>query len=313
MATDRLSRRILRRSLLTSLTVHVIALVVLTVLMHSVLFGPGQTLLLAVGTAEPFPEPEILVTTEWVMPPDASDILALESAPFAESDHAIEAVAPEVCWLDAPHRSDNPPSTPQSSTEGASFFGTAALGDQFVYVVDISPSMNIGWGRGPGQISRLIRALAELRASIERLSPGQSFYVVLFNGETRRMFDDESVLPRALPATPENKRRLNAWLASVRTGESTDPRRALQLALKMRPSALFLLSDGRFDQQATSVFELIDRQKGARTPIHTIAYEDARSCRDLEQIARLTGGEYRFVPPPAHQIGQLPAPEQRTH
>lgn len=307
MASDRFSRRALRRSLLVSLAMHLIALLLMTVLCQRAGFGSNQSLVLNAETTEDFPEPEILLVSDLLVPPDAEDHPVFDGGDlFASSEGAAGSVSLEPVLPSGADRSDDSapaeessPAAAESSGQGALFFGEMAYGDQFVYVVDTSSSMNIGWGKGAGKVSRLIRALAELRESIERLSPSQSFYVILFNGETRRMFDDKATVPRALPATPENKRRLSDWLASIRTGESTDPRPALKLGLSMQPSALFLLSDGIFTGPETSVLEVIKRHNPGHAPIFTIAYEDARSCQAMERIARLTGGEYQFVPHPS--------------
>jgi hypothetical protein len=300
-------RRSIRRSLLASLAFHAIMLLLLTWLVHSVAGGPDGLLLIKAGSAETFPQPEVLLVSEIMLPPEANDDQAFNSDPFAPAEDAVAEDAIQVASIEpsrvsAHDSSETTPIEEPNSAEGASFFGTSAQGNQFVYLVDISPSMNIGRGRGASDVSRLIRALAELRASTERLSGSQSFYVILFNGQTRQMFDEPSVAPRALPATPENKRRLNDWLSTVRTADSTDPRRALQIALNMRPSAVFLLSDGIFDVPEKTILDIIERHNRDRTPIHTIAYEDERSCRTMLRIADFTGGEYQFVPAPAQDI-----------
>ncbi|HWB14245.1 MAG TPA: hypothetical protein VG826_33770 [Pirellulales bacterium] len=312
MIADHSVRRALRRSLLASLAFHMIMLLLLTWFFHSVAGGAGGSLLIKIGTTEPLPQPEILLVNELMLPRDADENQAFDSDPFAPAEDpvvhdAIQVASMETSLVSAHDSSETTPIEKPNSAEGASFFGTLAQGNQFVYLVDTSPSMNIGRGRGASDVSRLIRALAELRASIERLSPDQSFYVILFNGQTRRMFDEQSVAPRALPATPEHKRRLNDWLSTVRTGESTDPRRALQLGLNMHASAIFLLSDGIFDVPEATVLEFIQRHNHNRTPIHTIAYEDERSCRTMLRIADWTGGEYRFVPAPSRDGVELSA------
>jgi hypothetical protein len=249
--------------------------------------------------AESPAEPDVLTLSEPVNPTDADTSLTYESEPTAASDHAIEARPPELASLRGSEGSRVFTNKGPVAAQGASFFGTVAEGDRFVYLVDNSPSMNIGRGRAHGDVSRLIRAFGELKASVERLAPGQSFYVILFNGQTRRMFDDHSTPPRFFPATPSNKLRFEKWLASVGTGEATDPLPALRMGLDMRPSALFLLSDGLFDVKETTLVDFIDRHNATGAPIHTIAYEDERSCHTMWRIAYSTGGDYRFVESPA--------------
>jgi hypothetical protein len=305
------SRFAVRRSLLVSLFAHAAAVLVLAALLQPAGSGRSPPLALEVSSVERMPEIETLVMSDSLLPPDAGSLLSeSESDPFADSGAGAGLLSPESSWPDSHNGLDAEAASRRGSGPGASFFGTVAHGDQFVYIVDISTSMDQGQGASASEGSRLVRALAELRASIDRLSERQSFYVILFNGQTRRMFDDGAVFPQFLEATAENKQRLNEWLATVRSGASTDPREAIRLGLGMQGSALFLLSDGEFNGQQTSintdllngnpgVFDVVDRHNRSRTPIHTVAYEDKANGKVMEQIARSTGGAYRFVPPHA--------------
>jgi len=186
---------------------------------------------------------------------------------------------------------------------GAEFFGTVAYGDRFVFILDNSTSMSYG-GANAQTGDRFARASTELLYSIERLTDQQSFYVILFNGQTRRMFDDASLVADPLPATRENKDRLRAWLAGVPLGPSTDPRDALRLGLTVRPSAVFLLSDGEFNENNTglitdklAVQEVVEQFNDGRAPIHTIAFEDPVNRGTLAGLSAQSGGQHLFVPP----------------
>jgi hypothetical protein len=66
-----------------------------------------------------------------------------------------------------------------SRLDATLFFGTEARGDRFVFVVDNSSSMKGG---------RLEMAVAELRRTIDALSPRQSFYVIFVSDQTYPMF-----------------------------------------------------------------------------------------------------------------------------
>lgn len=309
MTTYRSSARAIRRGVLFSFMAHCTSLVVLAALLQPLGSGRDRPLALEVTTVEPLPEPQMLIVSEALVPPNAGERLTDSDTDLsALAGEATDVVSSEVRWPTGLGGSGTAVTGQRGSGPGASFFGTVAHGDEFVFVVDMSTSMDHGQGASASEGSRFIRAVAELRSSIERLSDRQSFYVIFFNGQTRRMFDDDALVPQPLPATLENKRKLNDWLAEVRTGESTDPREALRLGLGMRPSALFLLSDGEFNGQQSrlnagilngnpSVSDVIDRHNRGSTPIHTIAYEDKACSKAMEQIARSTGGEYKFVPP----------------
>ncbi|MEO1526793.1 MAG: hypothetical protein AAFX06_15260 [Planctomycetota bacterium] len=187
-----------------------------------------------------------------------------------------------------------------SNAEGASgsFFGISAEGHEFVYILDRSSSM-----RG----SRYQRAASELIRSVSELSEQQSFYVFLFSKNTVRLFGTRAE-PACVPATEENKERLRRWLGKTAPDGNTDPRDALYQALKLQPSAVFMLSDGEFTEDAPvriagsltgSSHELVGNlaQLSSRglAPIHTVAYEDPKSKVNLQRLATLTGGTFRYV------------------
>jgi hypothetical protein len=177
----------------------------------------------------------------------------------------------------------------------AEYFGTVARGDRFVYVLDRSGSMSGG---------RLERAAAELLRSLDQLQPDQSFYVVLFSDGMLRMFDDADEPPRMLPATPENRQRLRKWLGSINADGGTQPKDAIRFAISLRPSAVFLLSDGEFNGMTsrTDLFgadspagKILDGSQAV--PIHSFAYEDPAARGNMQTLAALTGGQYRYIEP----------------
>lgn len=102
-----------------------------------------------------------------------------------------------------------------------------------VYAVDASGPM----------VTSLPLVLAELRSSVDRLSPEQSFSVVLFREPNRAEEMGTQVFSSTLvPATSEHKQQLAAWLETVRPGGRSDPLTGLDRALSLRPNVVFLLS-----------------------------------------------------------------------
>jgi hypothetical protein len=185
----------------------------------------------------------------------------------------------------------------------ASFFGTEAYGNRFVYVLDVSGSMMARSGK------RLERAVVELLRSIDSLYDDHEFYVIVFGYTTRLMFDERGLFPAPVAASLENKQRLRDWLAELSTLEGTDPRDALHIGLTMRPHALFFLSDGEFNgrertsmfgKSRTSVDDIVSSAmpEDGRIPVHTIAFEDRTSERAMRKIAEATGGIHQFVTAP---------------
>ena len=225
-------------------------------------------------------------------------------------------IASPLGSLPVSSREHSPPSGPSllgedDGTGSASFFGAVANGSRFVYILDVSPSMNHREGQ------RLERAVLELLRSIDPLTAEQSFYVIVFGWQTRRMFDDGAAIPETVPATLKNKRALRSWLAGLTTLVGTDPTQAVKTALGMKPSAIFLLSDGEFNRPgrrrgsggvARSVINAIRRARSDRIPVHTITYEDRAGERAMDRIASESGGLNRFVRAPA---GMAPASRRK--
>lgn len=185
----------------------------------------------------------------------------------------------------------------RSGSARGSFFGIDAGGHEFVYVLDMSGSMK---GR------RFDRASEELMRSVEQLGPHQNFYVLLFSSGTLQLFGGSEYLPKPVGATTENKERLEKWLTTSFKGGGTDPREALRIAMRMNPSAIFMLSDGEFNgQEQQKQEQLLGGNADAfsivaaasyKTPIHSIAFEDRRSRENMKRLADMTEGEFRFVP-----------------
>lgn len=77
-----------RNSLLTSLAIHLIALLLLAILSRAagLGFGRGGTLVLVAETAEEFPQPEMLLVGEWVISLAAAEDRATEDVPIAPAD-----------------------------------------------------------------------------------------------------------------------------------------------------------------------------------------------------------------------------------
>lgn len=84
-------------------------------------------------------------------------------------------------------------------------------------------------------------------------------------------------------------------------GNNTLPLTAVRFALKMKPDAVFLLSDGEF-QDSTDTYlraaNLIHEDDGRVHPkivVHTICFRSLAGAGMLKLIAAENGGTFRFV------------------
>jgi len=112
-------------------------------------------------------------------------------------------------------------------------FLESASGDEIVYVIDTSGSMDG---------DRYQRVAAELIEAIHSLKATQKFNIILFStGAT--LFHQDSLVA----ATKETKAAAGQWLKRQYCGGGTDPTQALEFAIRMRAKKIVVLSDGEFD------------------------------------------------------------------
>ncbi len=167
----------------------------------------------------------------------------------------------------------------QAATE---FFGIGGYGQKFVYVVDCSGSMS--------ESGKFERAVYELLQSIEQLNDDQEYFIIFYNHLSYPM--DE---PGLVPANEKQFEKTREWVSFVRPQGGTVPQPALLAALKMKPDAIFFLSDGLFDPGTGRDVRIRNRGKARRIPIHTIAFVNREAEGLMRTIARNSGGKYRFV------------------
>ncbi len=168
---------------------------------------------------------------------------------------------------------------------GASFFGSYAHGDRFVYVLDSSRSM-----KG----DRWTYACNQLIDSLNGLKPEQEFFVICFDMETSFLFNARP--DRAKYATIDSTivARVRNWLRSRTLGKATMPAEALRYALAFNPDAIFLLSDGELQDESLFMLRLLNNAASTsrQIPIHTVHLFSQEGRFTLQQIAHENGGSF---------------------
>ncbi len=178
---------------------------------------------------------------------------------------------------------------PESPSQGqTSFFGVSASGNRFVFLIDGSRSMQgLRW-----QMARY-----ELLTTLDGLNEQQSFFVLYFDDRAYPMFGRQNRQLDFLPATAENLTRLRQWIDSIQVGLHTDPFPAVQIGMRLKPDAMFIVSDGEFAVK-TRMY-LRETNKRARKepiiPVHTVALSSRQGGRELKNVAQENGGVYQFV------------------
>ena len=168
---------------------------------------------------------------------------------------------------------------------GSDFMGVHSDARHVVFVIDHSGSMS--------NDARLEHTKLELERSIERLPDDGSFCIIFFDDSAMCMNPCKMVA-----ATKKNKKDAIDWLRGIYPGGGTQPEEGLQPALQMKPGAIFLMTDGEF--QEGPVFNVIARLNPDKAvSINTIAFHSKGGERALKRIAAENRGDYRYVPPPA--------------
>lgn len=163
----------------------------------------------------------------------------------------------------------------------ATFFGTMAGGEKFVFVLDISGSMNEG--------GRFRRAKYELKKTLESLTSSQQFYIIFFNNDAIPLPG-----PGLVPATAKNTHDAMKWVNGIYPVGDTFPMTALTMALRLDPDAIFLLSDGQFDPEVVYVVSQLNGTSHP-IPVHTIALVSRIGEPVMKALSKATGGTFRFV------------------
>ena len=171
----------------------------------------------------------------------------------------------------------------------ASFFGASAKGERIVYVLDSSGSM-----QDYGAIDVAKRGL---KASLERLTPGQRFQIIFYNNTPRPMAQiaGREDLPRA---TEVNKARARQFIDSQQPQLGTNHIAALDMALAQKPDVVFLLTDADVPRLSPSELEQIRKRNGGKCQIHTIEFgkwgDLTQDDNFLKKLARQNGGQHRY-------------------
>lgn len=134
---------------------------------------------------------------------------------------------------------------------GTMFFGTPGAGTSICFLCDNSRSYDEGGFE---------MVVGELLRSVASLKPEQSFFVVFFSDEAYPMFYPDTI-QSLLPATNDNKQRLQAWLTNVekRTG-GQGLRDAIEMVEALQPATICFLSDG--DHSESLVDRLVSADLG---------------------------------------------------
>ncbi|MEO8270019.1 MAG: vWA domain-containing protein [Aureliella sp.] len=269
---------------------------------------PPASLALEASPVEWTPEAMEISQPMELSQPDSADVSYPTNAPFDLSETLTEVASNVGAAL-----GELPVSTTSSLPNGnmlaasasasklmhgnATFYGAAASGNCFCYIIDGSGSMR----NGPWDAAKL-----ELLKSLATLKEKQRFYIIFFNYELSAipLPGEQTPAPTPLYATPDNLTHTRRWLDTLRIDRGGPPNDALDLAISKEPDAIYLLTDGvttvdvpNFLRASNRITDLIFGEQ-VRVPIHTIAFYSLDGQAMLKQIAAENDGQFIYVPNP---------------
>lgn len=247
----------------------------------------------------------------------AGDLAAVEPAAFDSID-ALADVGGSSAGSGQRGKASGKPAGGGAPGSG-SFFGRPGEGQSVCFICDNSNSYRNGGFH---------TVLDELARAVDALRPDQSFFVVFFSDTAYPLFHPEPVDALQL-ASPENKQRLRAWLATVEMcggGRGIDD--AIRIAGSLSADAVYFLSDG---EHAASVVDRVVTADFGDAVVHTFGMQqgvldrwtgrvDADRLRQQQEfdrnlvaIATAHGGTFTpvTVPPQAAVLEKL-RPIQRN-
>jgi hypothetical protein len=178
-------------------------------------------------------------------------------------------------------------------------FGLEARGAKFVYVFDRSGSMSEFRGRP------LRSAKEELIASLADLDERNQFYVIFYNEEPR-LLQLGPTKGRLVFATPDNKQVANDFISGIQADGGTNHVAALDIALRLRPDVIFLLTDGdEASDPSPDEIRRLERSNGGGASINVIQFSPSpRPGSTLVQLAKQNRGQHLFID--VNKLGERP-------
>ena len=139
----------------------------------------------------------------------------------------------------------------------------------------------------------------EISKAVDGLKPIQSFNVAFFQDQGFNSLEKAMV-----PATPNNKRKVAAYLDDVSAKGTTNPLPVIEFALKQKPNLIYFLTDAAdFPDNRAVVATFKKFNADQKTKVNTILFvssedEKAKNRESeelMKQISQENGGVFRWV------------------
>ena len=173
-----------------------------------------------------------------------------------------------------------------------SFMNIVGDGQSFVYVIDISSSMQSG--------ERLNLARSQLKSSLRLLKPNQSFQVLFYNEVTTQMKLRGRIAEDLYLADPVKVLLAEQQIDRVRAEGGTEHLQPILHALRLEPDVVYFLTDGDQPKLSRNDLARVRDQNRSGANIHVIEFasgvKESRELSWLQLLASQSGGKYSYIP-----------------
>lgn len=156
-------------------------------------------------------------------------------------------------------------------------FNVSADISTIVFVIDKSGSMS---GK------RIKRVQTALSSRLAHLTPKQSYSILLFDTKCCPL----NGVPDLIPATKASIAQSQRSLSGIVGSGDTDPRKALEVAIRLRPELIIVLSDGDFDPQFVQEITSWNQSRRPSCRIDCVGMDEV--VITLQDLARSNSGMY---------------------
>jgi von Willebrand factor type A domain len=169
--------------------------------------------------------------------------------------------------------------------------------DKLIETYSLAPRYRIVFllNAGESMAPKMGKLRAELDRAIEGFHPNVRFDIIFMQPGGPAYVDSEM-----MHATPENKRRAKHFVDNAEAGGETNPYPAIEMAMALDPTQVYLLTDSDFadDRRVRDEIRQLDPEHKIR--FQTIAFvgpadDDTDFIRLLKQIASESGGTFKTV------------------
>lgn len=173
-----------------------------------------------------------------------------------------------------------------------SFMNIVGEGDSFVYVIDVSSSMQSG--------ERLNLAKSQLKGSLRLLTSNQRFQILFYNEWTTMMKLRHPPEQDMYRATELSVLLAEREIDRVRPEGGTSHLQPLLEALRLNPDVVYFLTDGDQPRLTRKQLRTVSTANRSGASIHVVEFgSGARESNELswlEVLAAKSGGKYSYIP-----------------